>query len=124
MTYRQLYKRANVLGDIKSGADKVWNSYNDYADKHGWVRPTVDGLAGAGIGAGLGSLGFLINPKTAKTLMFLLGGLGGLHGFKHGVLSNPNTMQPGAIRDAEPFQLHRIWVQAQKNHNRSKLEQE
>lgn len=77
----QLYKRAYSWDEFKNDASKAWKGFNDYADKNQWVRPTLYGLGGAGLGFGVGSISK--NPLW-RILLAILGGAGGaLGGFKH-----------------------------------------
>ena len=50
-----LLKKAGWWDDVKISTKNAWNDFNDYADKHKWVRPAATaaaaGLGGAGIGA-------------------------------------------------------------------------
>lgn len=77
----ELYKRAYSWDEFKADAGKAWKGFNDYADKNQWVRPTLYGLGGAGLGFGVGSISK--NPLW-RVLLAILGGAGGAWGgFAH-----------------------------------------
>ena len=77
----QLYKKAGWWDNVKSDLGQAWDSFNSYADKNQWVRPSLYGAGGALGGYGLGS--FFKNPLL-RVLFAILGGAGGaLGGLTH-----------------------------------------
>lgn len=69
--YTPVEKKAALGDSIKDG----WKAFKDYSRENQWVQPTLQGAAGAGIGA---LTGLLMGPKqrAMKLLISTLGGAG------------------------------------------------
>ena len=69
--YTPVNKKAALGDSIKEG----WKAFKDYSRENQWVQPTLQGAAGAGIGA---LIGLLMGPKrrALKVLLSTLGGAG------------------------------------------------
>lgn len=69
--YTPVNKKAALGDSIKEG----WKAFKDYSRENQWVQPTLQGAAGAGIGA---LTGLLMGPKrrAMKLLISTLGGAG------------------------------------------------
>lgn len=69
--YTPVNKKAALGDSIKEG----WKAFKDYSRENQWVQPTLQGAAGAGIGA---FIGLLMGPKrrALKVLLSTLGGAG------------------------------------------------
>lgn len=69
--YKPVNKKASIGDSIKEG----WKAFKDYSRENQWVQPTLQGAAGAGIGA---LTGLLMGPKrrALKVLLSTLGGAG------------------------------------------------
>lgn len=69
--YNSVNKTASIGDSIKDG----WKAFKDFSRENQWVQPTLQGAAGAGIGA---LTGLLMGPKhrAMKLLISTLGGAG------------------------------------------------